>query len=518
MTEASDSDADSIDSANINEATVQDVVRALRDCKGHYSFLIGAGTSKPAGIPTGGDLIWEWKQERYIEEHDDVDGADDVVEEEIERWANSYEDDHADQNSYGFWFEEVHTTPGQRRHLIREKVENKDPTFGNIVLASLMADQYVPLTLTPNFDDLVYDALYRFLEEKPLVINHDAVAAEFSLTKERPMIIKLHGDYLFQNLQNLEEETDKLQSNMERAFSLALNEYGLVVVGYGGDDTSIMDEVLLDDIEIPEYGIYWCARDRNELSDKAARLLDKENTYFVEISGSEALFTKLSKRIPGVSPPSDDDLKENAQEKIKAKSRTIEQRGKEAQSEEEEEYLDALKYRDKAKELAEAGEWEDLLDVTSEMTSYAPNNDTGYFYEGLAYEFLDDYTSALDSYQKAIDINEDGATYANRAETKIVLEDYEGAQQDALRAYESVNQSDRTAVCLLLLITAKSMLGKKKEKLEEEYRDICSKEFTADWDNTHLKRWMKETDIDDENKIFINEMISLLEQHIPNDE
>jgi len=224
MTEDSNPDADPVDSDDIDEATVQDIVRALRDCKGHYSFLIGAGTSKPAEIPTGGDLIWEWKQERYVEDHNGVDDAHEVSDDEIKRWANTYENNHANQNSYGFWFEEVHTSPGQRRHLIREKVENKDPTFGNIVLATLMAEEYVPLTLTPNFDDLVYDALYRFLEEKPLVINHDAVAAEFSLTKERPMIIKLHGDYLFENLQNLDEETDKLQSNIERAFSLALNE------------------------------------------------------------------------------------------------------------------------------------------------------------------------------------------------------------------------------------------------------------------------------------------------------
>jgi hypothetical protein len=67
MTEDSDSDAAPVNSTYIEEATVQDVVRALRDCKGHYSFLIGAGTSKPAGIPSGGDLIREWKQERYIE-------------------------------------------------------------------------------------------------------------------------------------------------------------------------------------------------------------------------------------------------------------------------------------------------------------------------------------------------------------------------------------------------------------------------------------------------------------------
>lgn len=86
-----------------DEATVQDVVRALRDCKGHYSFLIGAGTSKPAGIPTGGDLIWEWKQERYAEEHDNVGDIKDVDDDEIKSWANSYEKSNMKSNNdYGF--------------------------------------------------------------------------------------------------------------------------------------------------------------------------------------------------------------------------------------------------------------------------------------------------------------------------------------------------------------------------------------------------------------------------------
>jgi len=502
MTDEADSGADNINPSDISEASVQDVVRAIRDCKGHYAFFIGAGTSKPAGIPTAGDLIWEWRKERYGEEHDAT--PDDVADEEIADWAVSYEDDHMAelQNSYGFWFEQVHTTPGQRRNLIREKVEDKEPTFGNIVLASLMADEYIPLTLTPNFDDLVYDALYRFLEEKPLVINHDAVAAEFSLTKERPMIIKLHGDYLFENLQNLAQETRKLQENMERAFSLALNEYGLIVAGYGGDDTSIMDEVILKDIDIPEYGIYWCARERSELSEKAKQLLEQENTYFVEIDGSEAFFTKLANRIPGVSPPDEEDLRENAEEKIEAIERTIEQREKEAESEEEEEYIDTLQIKSRTRHLAKEENWEELCEVASELIDIDSEDPIGYFFRGISHKNLNNHEKAIDDFDRAINrdpkepalYNHRGLVYnslgkperaiedfdksidvdenyvlgfLNRAEAKLGVEAYVEARDDAAEAYELADDTDNVAISLLLLFISKTVLDEETDELEK---------------------------------------------------
>ena len=684
MTDDSDSDGDATDSSDIKEAKVQDVVRAIRDCKGHYAFLIGAGTSKPAGIPTAGDLMWEWRQERYYEEHDA--DPDDVADDEIVDWAESFEDDHMakSQNKYGFWFEQIHTTPGQRRHLIREKVENKQPTFGNIVLASLMSDEYIPLTLTPNFDDLVYDALYRFLEEKPLVINRDAVAAEFSLTRERPMIIKLHGDYLFKNLQNLARETNKLQENMERAFSLALNEYGLIVVGYGGNDASIMDEILLNDIDIHEYGIYWCARERSELSEKAEQLLEQENTYFVEIEGSEAFFTKLAKGIPGVSPPDEEDLRESAEKKIRAMKRTIDQREKEAESEEEEQYLSELQYRWKASKLEKEGEWEELMRVSSKLVELDPKNHFYYFIRGFARSNLGEYNRAIEDYNKAIDLDPEFAeTYINRgnsyhdlgeheraiedynkaidlnpeyaqaynnrgksysalseyeraiedyskaidldpkyakaynnrgnlyhslgeferaiedcnkaidlnpeltqayynrgksyhdlgeydraiedynkaidldpeyaqayykrgksysflgeyeqaiedynktidlygisllllkkrAEANIGRKKYKKACDDAAEVYKQADEPDDLAISLLLLVISKTVLDEAADELEQQYREVCTKDFTSSWDFTLLSRWIDKTDLDDEKEEYIRELIALLKDH-----
>ncbi|MFC7081835.1 hypothetical protein [Halorussus caseinilyticus] len=178
---------------DIREASVTQLIRAVDECE-NYSFLVGAGSSRPAPaeIPTGGELIEMWKTECYDHENPDED---------FETWVGTKEKKMDGDNEYGFWFEQRHPTRGERRERIQELVENATPTFGHVLLASLMDEGYVPHVLTPNFDDLLFDAFYLYLEDKPQVIDHRAVAPEFRLTHSESAIVKLHGDYLYDNLQ-----------------------------------------------------------------------------------------------------------------------------------------------------------------------------------------------------------------------------------------------------------------------------------------------------------------------------
>ena len=144
--------------------------------------------------------------------------------------------DESRESEYGFWFEQRHRTSGERRECIQELVEGANPTLGHIILARLMSEDYVPLTLTPNFDD----PLYQFMEVRPHLVNHGAVTPWFKLMHDRPAIVKLHGDYLYDNLRNTDPETSTLSPGREEALRRTVTEYGLVVVGYGGADESIM--------------------------------------------------------------------------------------------------------------------------------------------------------------------------------------------------------------------------------------------------------------------------------------
>lgn len=319
---SSGSESDEKDAGNqIKKKSVNDLIKAIQDSKGQYAFLIGAGSSRPAGIPTSKELIEEWKRDAYEHHRPDLS---------FQEWVSERETEVSDDNNeYGFWFEQVYSTLEQRRQYIEEHVvANAEPQFGHIVLASMMVDvlgeKYVPMTFTPNFDDLLYDAFYYFLDERPLLISHNALATQFRFTDEKPKIIKVHGDYLYQNVKNLNDETDSLESEIEDVIIQAVGEYGLVVVGYGGYDKSIMRPLI--ESNRAGAGVFWCVREKSELSKFAQELLHQPNTFLVEVEGSEELFSKFFTRIDDLRAPQAGDISE----RVKRRASDLREKRKEA--------------------------------------------------------------------------------------------------------------------------------------------------------------------------------------------
>lgn len=77
-----------------------------------------------------------------------------------------------------------------------------------------------------------------------------------------------------------------------------------------------------------------------------------------------------------------------------------------------------------AKELLDAGRWSDAVEVLTLFISKNEDSDEAYFLLGNAYRKKEDWQSALNNYQKAIDLNEESpARHAYKA-TIEVLEFY----------------------------------------------------------------------------------------------
>ena len=53
---------------NFNRKSIEELIQFMERNKGHFAFLIGAGTSKAADIPTSKELIEEWQKEKYKRE------------------------------------------------------------------------------------------------------------------------------------------------------------------------------------------------------------------------------------------------------------------------------------------------------------------------------------------------------------------------------------------------------------------------------------------------------------------
>lgn len=179
--------------------------------------------------------------------------------------------------------------------FVEREVAGKTPSIGYAYLTSLVKGDYFHTLFTTNFDDLINEAFYLYSDQRPIVCAHDSSINSITVTSSRPKIIKLHGDYLFDDIKATAKETESLEQNMKSKFTEFAKDFGLIVVGYSGCDRSVMDviSVLLKNDDYLKNGIYWCLRKDSEISDDLKKLLWKDKVFFVEIEGYDELFAEV---------------------------------------------------------------------------------------------------------------------------------------------------------------------------------------------------------------------------------
>lgn len=270
----------------------------------NYSILLGAGASRTSGIRTGGQLINQWKEEIYRDHNDDDSlSIDDYF--KSEKVADWFEENTA----YSCLFEERFDLQRQRRVFVENEVSGKTPSIGYAYLVRLIEKGFFNTVFTTNFDDLLNEAFYRFSKNRPIVCAHDSSISGVTITSSRPKIIKLHGDYLFDNIKATQRETESLETNMRMKFEEFAKDFGLIVVGYSGGDRSIMDIIseLLRSKEYFKNGIYWCVKKgENDFHPELRKLLNRDRVFLVEIEGFDELFAELNHHLNNGSLPIDD--------------------------------------------------------------------------------------------------------------------------------------------------------------------------------------------------------------------
>lgn len=251
----------------------------------NFALLIGAGASASCGVKTASQMITEWRQQIYEQSRSD---------EPFEEWLQE-QDWYKDDEEYSILFEQVYDQPSQRRIYIEECVKEAKPSWGYIYLSNIIARNYFNIIFTPNFDDLLNEACFIYGDLRPMVCAHDSAVAGIRVTSVRPKMIKLHGDFLYDSIKNTIRETETLDKNMKDKFMQFAREYGLVVIGYGGNDRSIMDilDAMLESDGYFPNGLYWCKRDGGKVSKKLDRLMRRENAYWVEIEGFDEFMAEL---------------------------------------------------------------------------------------------------------------------------------------------------------------------------------------------------------------------------------
>jgi hypothetical protein len=211
---------------------IADQVRFARDkTKRAAHFLIGAGCSITADIPSAKDLIEKIQT--------DFRGA----------WAALPE---KSQGSYGACMD-LMTVP-QRREFIRQFLENPKINWGTLALAQLIEQKFVSRVLTVNFD-LVLENACGLLGLQPAVYDFGVAPAADTDMIVSPAIIHLHGQSYGLVLLNTDEETDKHRAKLEPILINALRAAPLIVAGYSGSADGIF-LTLLKEFR-GDYPLYW---------------------------------------------------------------------------------------------------------------------------------------------------------------------------------------------------------------------------------------------------------------------
>ncbi len=259
----------------------------------NYTVLLGAGCSVTSGIRPATVLCDTWRQEIL---HSLGEDTTKMTPEQQRQSLREKESSWYDlQREYSSLFEKRYDLQRQRRMFVENEVKDAVPSIGYLYLTALVEQDYFNTVFTTNFDDLVNEAFFLYSQKRPIVCAHDSSINSITVTSRRPKIIKLHGDYLFDDIKATDRETESLDQNMKEKFIEFAKDFGLVVVGYAGGDRSIIDllTVLLKNEDYFKNGIYWCIRKHSDIPEELRRLFWKDRIYFVEIDGFDELFSEL---------------------------------------------------------------------------------------------------------------------------------------------------------------------------------------------------------------------------------
>ncbi len=181
------------------------------------TFLIGAGCSVNAGIPTASAMVAELR--RTYPEH-----CIGIA--------------HQAANVYGQIM--ACLTRGQRRDYIRKKIDAAKLNWGHIALGQLMASGYVTRVLSVNFDPLLARA-NGLIGHYPAIYDFGAAPSDSVKMIAEPCIIHLHGQSTGFVLYNTVEETAEHVAKLKRVIADSVDDRPVIIIGYSGGSDGVME-------------------------------------------------------------------------------------------------------------------------------------------------------------------------------------------------------------------------------------------------------------------------------------
>jgi tetratricopeptide (TPR) repeat protein len=273
--------------------SLNDVVESIQRFQG-CSFLIGAGLSVPAKIPTARGIILDCARRIYEEMHESC-GLDSS---ELWSWVSKQDFYDADR-VYSSVLDAAFASEEARADYFEKLMIGAKPTRAHLSIADIIANGYADSVTTTNFDRLMEYAILKKCGHFPIVVLSRDFPSDQSMKSWRTKVLKLHGDYLYGDIRNLAQELYIVKSNMSKKLAFALAKGPLLVAGYSGGDESVMEalESFVNDSTLLQQGIFWLTLEGHTPNTRVLRLLEslvRCGAGVVEIENADSFFTELA--------------------------------------------------------------------------------------------------------------------------------------------------------------------------------------------------------------------------------
>ena len=280
-------------------------------------WLLGAGTSRSAGMPTASDIVWDLKRRYYCLLENQELRRHDLHNKAITAKIQSFMDAQGfpslySPGEYGFYFNLVFDDNHEDQQHYLSSLLSPDKIsvcVGHRALAAFMGSGLTRVVFTTNFDS-VMETAYAAVNATDLTAFHleGSYAALDALNAEHfPIYAKLHGDFRFSTLKNLPADLKDNDKEIQRCFVAAAARYGLVVSGYSGRDENVMAmlESALDQPNPFAHGLYWTVPRLQNAPDGVSQLISRANekgvtARIVETGTYDSMLSKLWRQTPEI--------------------------------------------------------------------------------------------------------------------------------------------------------------------------------------------------------------------------
>ena len=264
---------------------------------GVYALLLGSGVSRAARIPTGWEITLDLIRKLAV-------ASGESAEPDPELW---YREEYGEVADYSELINGLAKTQAERQQLLRlyfeasqqEREEDANqPTAAHRAVARLVAQRFVKVILTTNFDRLLEKALEDADVEPTVLSSPDQVKGMLPLVHTPHCVIKVHGDYRDTRIRNTPSELGAYPDELNRLLDQLFDEFGLLVCGWSADwDIALRDA--LDRAPSRRFTTYWTVH--REASEAAQQLISRRRAQVIWIEDADKFFETLQQKVESLA-------------------------------------------------------------------------------------------------------------------------------------------------------------------------------------------------------------------------